>query len=510
MLTRRFTENAFRNSRDLIKELCRHSRKDQIWVVGSGLTVPVFKDCTEELVHRGVPGTIGMIDMLATELEQQGVTSAHAFREELERIKEEDDVAPYQAAFRFAERRLNTRVLNSIVRSAVLQAYTGDLSNSQRERIQDGELRDCNDILAHIDKWHLRPGIQSIGQIVSHTSIKHTILTTNFDPLIEMAVRRAAGSPITMLMDSDDVLSYTQTELPRIAHLHGYWFGSGLLHTSAQLLKERLRLKVSIAGMLKGQDVFVFGYGGWRDVLREALREALADNPSTYVHWCFFEAREQIERDYEKLLHAFRHSIDGGRFLIYAGIDADKDLAEACNGLSNPGIQHTVFMEGQLTKLEKEKSVLEDRLEESQARICLLEDLEHRTAKFDDAIADAKVLVGSLLELSIEMKEASQTWLSASREGSQEFGFAMKKGAEMLDDGIRKTNLLFERFQELLADSTRLEKANQEIDSLRAAVASIQQDLVPIRRHTQPWRWVLLFLMQSLLLGLAGWLVNLH
>jgi hypothetical protein len=47
-----------------------------------------------------------------------------------------------------------------------------------------------------IDAWTLSPGTESLGKIVTGYPDRFgkTALTTNFDPLIEVAIRRSSGS----------------------------------------------------------------------------------------------------------------------------------------------------------------------------------------------------------------------------------------------------------------------------------------------------------------------------
>ena len=107
-----------------------------------------------------------------------------------------------------------------VVQHAVLQAHLprGD-APGRWERV--GPQRGAQ-LEADLDGWSLPIGVEALGVLLATrpASFGHRILTTTFDPLLEIAIRRADGSARTVLPgravdpDPDGV---------DIVHLHGYW-----------------------------------------------------------------------------------------------------------------------------------------------------------------------------------------------------------------------------------------------------------------------------------------------
>ena len=62
-----------------------------------------------------------------------------------------------------------------------------------------------------------------------------TVLTTNFDPLIELGIRKAGGQYFRTALTTDGNLAAGAGTVPHITYLHGYWYGTETLHTPAQL-----------------------------------------------------------------------------------------------------------------------------------------------------------------------------------------------------------------------------------------------------------------------------------
>src|SRR5437667_239493 len=70
------------------------------------------------------------------------------------------------------------------------------------------------------------------------------VLTTNFDPLIEVALRRAGGSPVRTVLEIDGRFDLTHVDIGQhIVHLHGYWSDGDTLHTPDQLERPRPLLR---------------------------------------------------------------------------------------------------------------------------------------------------------------------------------------------------------------------------------------------------------------------------
>ena len=90
---------------------------------------------------------------------------------------------------------------------------------------------------ADLDGWALTRGTEALGGLISKYPERFggSLLTTNFDPLFEVAIRRVGGKLFRTILHSDGYLGQTQGEGCHVIHLHGYWYGSDTLHTIQQL-----------------------------------------------------------------------------------------------------------------------------------------------------------------------------------------------------------------------------------------------------------------------------------
>ena len=184
------------------------------------------------------------------------------------------------------------------------------------------------------DDWHIPAGVRHLALLVcaDRGRFPGPILTTNFDPLLSLAIEMAGGRSRLRVVQSDGSLAHDVKMLGVIdvVHLHGYWRNSDTLHTPTQLTAPRPRLKSSLQQLLKQRTVLVAAYGGWDDVFARALAEVAADDDSQVnVLWCFRETHvEDVERKYKPLLERVAPAVIRGRFLCYGGIDCHSIFAE--------------------------------------------------------------------------------------------------------------------------------------------------------------------------------------
>lgn len=146
------------------------------------------------------------------------------------------------------------------------------------------------------------------------------MLTTNFDPLLEVSIRRAAGHYFRTTLHSDGNLSQTEGTGCHVIHLHGYWYGSDTLHTSRQLGQARPRLRASLSALLRDKLVIVCGYGGWDDIFTEALVDVVRDDTAyPEILWTLYSPPALNDALSKRLAPG----IDRGRISIYAGVDCN-------------------------------------------------------------------------------------------------------------------------------------------------------------------------------------------
>lgn len=283
--------------------------KEVIFLVGSPLSAP------NEPGKPGVPGVEGVIDLIRHEF-NDNPSQLTALEQELASAGENK----YQAAFQFLQGRRGQQAANEIIREAVLAA---------RQIIDyDATFTDEECLRLELDNpgWTLSPGMDSLGKLLTSYPERFgkTVLTTNFDPLIEVSARRAGGRVARTTLHADGDISQTQSDDCHIIHLHGYWYGSDTLHTNRQLIQSRPHLKDSLGSLLRRKLFVVCGYGGWDDVFGEALR-AVSGDDTAYpdIIWTFYEDHPHLK---EHLYRQLAPGLDRGRVTLYAGIDCHRFL----------------------------------------------------------------------------------------------------------------------------------------------------------------------------------------
>lgn len=294
---------------DLLDRLIyAHGRGRRIvFLVGSGLTLPSSPGAP------GVPGTDEIV------------------RRVLDRLPyDSSDPAPldYQQVLERYRQRRGQRDVDALVREAVLEACPhGDPAVLAAARGDD--LSACLEACRRLERnpavWELPPGVEALGRLITACpdTFGQTVLTTNFDPLVEVAIRRAGGRSHTSYLAEDGRMDL-EAEGCHVLHVHGFWSRKGhTSHTEAQLTRPRPLLRRNLERLLERSDLVVLGYGGWRDLFAEMISSILSDSAQdTEVLWCFYEkSREEIEKRYTANLE--RLASGPTVAVAYAGIDAN-------------------------------------------------------------------------------------------------------------------------------------------------------------------------------------------
>jgi tetratricopeptide (TPR) repeat protein len=287
----------------------QRSNQPVMFLVGSGLTAPTKKG------DPGVPGVSGVIDLIRAEF---------GAAQQMELEKQIDDNAnPYQAAFSFLLGRRGQQAANHVIRQAVWQARSATSTKLANSFSLGGNTPDdvCRSLDTDLDGWSLTPGVDAIGGLIARypDHFGRAILTTNFDPLLAVAIARHKGNFFRTVLHRDGNLGQTEGSGCHIIHLHGYWYGADTLHTPRQLSQSRPRLKASLSSLLKAKTIVVSAYGGWDDVFTDALMEVvLDDNAYPEIIWTFNATAPQPD---QRLVDKLTPGIDRGRVTLYAGIN---------------------------------------------------------------------------------------------------------------------------------------------------------------------------------------------
>ncbi|MCY4389211.1 MAG: SIR2 family protein [Desulfurellaceae bacterium] len=240
----------------------------------------------------------------------------------------------YQSAFAFLHGRRGQDVANKIVRTAVWQALDGNNwpSHLLKKSPRDADFATCQTLEAEVDAWVLPRTVDILGNLLVTCSetFGRAVLTTNFDPLIEVSVSKHSGRFYRTVLHDDGNLGQTVGEGTHIVHLHGYWYGYDTLHTPQQLTHPRPQLGKSLARVVEASTLVVIGYSGWDDVMTRTLVDLLSDSESTpEIIWAFHEEDPAtIEASNERLLALLEPGIGRGRVSLYRGIDCCSVLEE--------------------------------------------------------------------------------------------------------------------------------------------------------------------------------------
>ena len=295
----------------LIRRVCAQieAKKPVVFLVGSAITAP----------QGGSPGVPGVAQLCRDLCHRLGLPRD---------AKPPDDATTYQNLFGRLVAERGQSEANDFVRSAVLKARvrpTKSRPTRARAKVLASTDTACAALQADGYGWHINGATAALAEFVARfpATAGSSLLTTNFDPLIEIAIERAGGFAYSVAVHDDGSLPITHTRGTRVIHLHGFWLGSDTLHAPEQIGAPRPKLVRSLSRLLEHALLVAIGYDGWDDVFMAALRETLIDNQATPdVAWAFFSAdAHRIVSTQSDLIAKLRPGIGRGRVHLYRGVD---------------------------------------------------------------------------------------------------------------------------------------------------------------------------------------------
>lgn len=310
----------------LTRLLLNHQEgKRTVFLVGSPLTAP-WKDGGP-----GVPGVAAMVERARRALQQVGKD-----------VKSQD----YQTVFQALQGSHGIGRINALVREAVLKACT--LDGDLRERALAGDHEACEQLEKDVDAWALSPGVEALGRLVASAPniFGRELLTSNFDPLLSVSIRKAGGRAWETRLHGDGHLDASRSDGCRVIQVHGAWHGADTLHSPIQLQAERPALQDSLRRRFEHATLVVVAYGGWKDVFTRTLFELVKWGAAfPEILWAFYSSDDgAIRSTHADLLEGLRPGIERGRVDCYGGIDsnrffpalAERLQSETPSALSNP------------------------------------------------------------------------------------------------------------------------------------------------------------------------------
>ena len=280
-----------------------------------------------------------MVDLIRCEFEDS------AAENEFDQSLKGESANRYQRAFEFLHKRRGQDVVNRIVRTAVWHALDTNNwpSSLPVTSADDADTATCKVLEGEVGVWALPRAVDSLGNLLVTCSdtFGGAVLTTNFDPLIEVSMLKHGGRSYRTVLHDDGKLGQTVAEGTHVVHLHGYWQGYDTLHTPQQLVQPRPQLGNSLARVMEATTLVVVGYSGWDDVITRTLVELLSKSASnSEILWAFHsDDTATIEASNKRTLALLTPGIGRGRVSLYRGIDCCSVFSETYEQLkqSYPG-----------------------------------------------------------------------------------------------------------------------------------------------------------------------------
>lgn len=295
-----------------------NSDKDVVFVVGAPLTAP-YSD------FPGVADVSGVVDLIRGEFSGKNA--------QLEKLDTALAGSPnaYQTAFDFLSPRAGQDAANRVIKRAVAQALVANTSGNWNESINKLSEEDLRNLDANPSSWHLTPAVAALGSLIAKfpNRFGQILLTSNFDPLVEIAINQSGGNAWRTSLSVDGSINQSTASGCHVIHIHGFWHGSDTLHTNRQLLRNRPTLKNDLLLLLQNKIVVVIAYGGWPDIFTGALGGVVSnDNLFPEILWTFFGESPSIN---EHLYKVLQPGIDRNRVTFYKGINCHEFFPELLN-----------------------------------------------------------------------------------------------------------------------------------------------------------------------------------
>ena len=269
----------------LAERLYEHARQRQpvTFLVGSGASAAV------------IPAVRAML-ALADEYARHHPTGA-GLRAALGREREDhagDDIGLYDAYRRQFAAWIKGNEFDVVAQESVLRAYRPTRTTfSGRGRWQRVEAALGQSLERDLLGWTLPDGIAALGGLLAQIPpFGGRVLTTNFDPLIEVAIARAGGTAVSMPLDVERAIRTDESDKAiAVHHLHGFWRADPegawprLLHAPAYLREHRDALARQVSALIGLDTVCVIGHSGWDGIVAEALRITARAGHELNVLW---------------------------------------------------------------------------------------------------------------------------------------------------------------------------------------------------------------------------------
>ncbi|BCJ54291.1 hypothetical protein Asp14428_57660 [Actinoplanes sp. NBRC 14428] len=243
-------------------------------LVGSGVTAGVIPR---------VPGVLEIADSYAAGRNDDGALE-RALAQARAELVGAAPVEVYRAYRRVFTDWVSGEAFDVIAQQAVLKAYAAPdpmesplATHGLGQRLERGVAEGVeNDRFS----WNLPRGVQALGHLLARIpeAFDHRVLTTNFDPLLEIAIRDAGGRAVSLPLDARGRFGHAggSDGAVRVFHVHGFWRptlhvrGPQLLHDPAHIA-DNAPLVATTADLIRGDTVCVIGSSDWAGTIASAV-----------------------------------------------------------------------------------------------------------------------------------------------------------------------------------------------------------------------------------------------
>ncbi|QES07286.1 SIR2 family protein [Streptomyces venezuelae] len=233
----------------------------------------------------------------------------------------QDPGVKYQNAAAVLTRQAGEHRVMRAIRTAVLQACPDVLEKNVAEVARDEEL--CREYMK-TGNWRIPRGYRQFAKFFASLNgrMRGPIITTNFDPLIELALGQAGvpAVPIPIPTDTTPTLQQLKEAIAQpVLHIHGYWTGRATSNVPTRITSDRPGLDDVLRKLLTNAVVLVVGYSGWLDGFMKSLSSTVLDKADLLeaeVLWAAYETDAAAVTS-----GAIGRFVGAPGFTLYLGVD---------------------------------------------------------------------------------------------------------------------------------------------------------------------------------------------
>lgn len=228
----------------------------------------------------------------------------------------------YQNAASLLTYQAGEQAVMRAIRSAVLRACR-DVPEEEVSQTARNE-EQCRNYVKD-GSWNVPLGYQRFARFFSSLSgkVRGPIITTNFDPLIEIALREEdiPAEPIPIPVDSAPTpAQLREASTQPVLHIHGYWTGRATSNVPSRITADRPQLDQVLQELLRNSIVLVVGYSGWADGFMKSLYSRILNEAALLesdVLWAAYDKDPEIALNEG----ALKDLLVAPGFSLYLGVD---------------------------------------------------------------------------------------------------------------------------------------------------------------------------------------------